>query len=526
MEKSDKQEQRKNKFFNIKTFNVPLDLGEIKENTIITTNTSSNPSEEQIFDQAFKFQSQGKILEAAKCYQYLISQGIQDSRVFSNYAILLISFENFKEAERYFRKAIELNPDFVDAYFNLGNLLKDLNRIKEAEVFTRKAIQINPNSAVYHYNLANILKELDDFDKAQDSYERAIRLNPMYADSYYSLGLTLLAKNEHDKALKYFSKCFDLLRGSQKLDFDTLERFKKISKAKIDHDIQQFDYLSSLSIENRRFSELANLYRKISLEINWPSETEIIVLNERHQKLLYDNYNLSLNKVELSKLTKPALSNSIDVDKITMSYLNHESGVTYVDDLLSTEALDLLLKFLLESTIWFGIKPNGYLGAYLREGLANPLIIQIAEELRKKFPKIFKDHLLEQLWAFKYDSRAKNKESNIRGIKIHADQAAINVNFWITKNEANLNPTNGGLIVYHLEAPKEWDFKKFNGNDMAIQKELKATNYKSTVIPYKANRAVIFNSNLFHETDTYEFKEGYENRRINVTMLFGKRINA
>ena len=43
------------------------------------------------------------------------------------------------------------------------------------------------------------------------------------------------------------------------------------------------------------------------------------------------------------------------------------------------------------------------------------------------------------------------------------------------------------------------------------------------VIPYNENRAVIFNSNLFHETDNIDFKDGYENRRINVTMLFGKR---
>ena len=53
--------------------------------------------------------------------------------------------------------------------------------------------------------------------------------------------------------------------------------------------------------------------------------------------------------------------------------------------------------------------------------------------------------------------------------------------------------------------------------------ELKKSKGNTTVIPYNENRAVIFNSNLFHETDHYEFKEGYENRRINVTMLFGTR---
>jgi len=34
---------------------------------------------------------------------------------------------------------------------------------------------------------------------------------------------------------------------------------------------------------------------------------------------------------------------------------------------------------------------------------------------------------------------------------------------------------------------------------------------------------VIFDSDLFHETDRLSFKEGYQNRRINVTLLYGER---
>jgi hypothetical protein len=46
---------------------------------------------------------------------------------------------------------------------------------------------------------------------------------------------------------------------------------------------------------------------------------------------------------------------------------------------------------------------------------------------------------------------------------------------------------------------------------------------KAVTIPHRSNRAVIFDSDLFHETDTIRFKDGYLNRRINVTMLFGQR---
>ncbi|MGH7256636.1 MAG: hypothetical protein ACREI3_12775, partial [Nitrospirales bacterium] len=46
---------------------------------------------------------------------------------------------------------------------------------------------------------------------------------------------------------------------------------------------------------------------------------------------------------------------------------------------------------------------------------------------------------------------------------------------------------------------------------------------QAVTIPYRANRAVIFNSDLFHETDRLRFREGYENRRINITLLYGQR---
>ncbi len=43
------------------------------------------------------------------------------------------------------------------------------------------------------------------------------------------------------------------------------------------------------------------------------------------------------------------------------------------------------------------------------------------------------------------------------------------------------------------------------------------------MIPYRYNRAIIFDSDLFHTTPALRFRSGYENRRINVTLLYGDR---
>ncbi|CAN0250185.1 unnamed protein product, partial [Laminaria digitata] len=44
----------------------------------------------------------------------------------------------------------------------------------------------------------------------------------------------------------------------------------------------------------------------------------------------------------------------------------------------------------------------------------------------------------------------------------------------------------------------------------------------AVTVPYRQNRVVMFDSRLLHETDTFRFREGYENRRINLTFLFSR----
>ena len=110
---------------------------------------------------------------------------------------------------------------------------------------------------------------------------------------------------------------------------------------------------------------------------------------------------------------------------------------------------------------------------------------------------------------------------------MHADDAAINVNLWVTPTDANLDPESGGLVIYKTKAPSHWDFARFNRpNGTDLHQLLGPSNFDNYTVSYKENRIVLFNSNLFHMTDRFRFKAGYKNRRINLTFLFGNRDSA
>ena len=154
-------------------------------------NNNSNYSKKHLINEAFKFHSEGKISEATKCYQHCINLGLEDQRLFYNYAVLLNGVGKLQEAESLYRKAISINPDFVQAYYNLGLLLKSLGKFQEAELSYRKAIEINPNLALVHLNLGVILKDLGKLQEAELSYRKAIEINPNLALAHSNLGLIL-----------------------------------------------------------------------------------------------------------------------------------------------------------------------------------------------------------------------------------------------------------------------------------------------------------------------------------------------
>ena len=120
-----------------------------------------------------------------------------------------------------------------------------------------------------------------------------------------------------------------------------------------------------------------------------------------------------------------------------------------------------------------------------------------------------------QAWAFKGLKASA-------AVDAHADDAAVSVNFWVTPYEANRNPDRGGLAVCRVPPPAAWKVHGYEADKGEIVTFLEHNAGDTLLVPYRENRAVLFESRLFHHSDAPEFAADYENHRINVTMLFGR----
>ncbi len=485
--------------------------------------------------------AQGRLDEAVAAYRRAVALKPDLDRGHNNLGSALKDQGKPDEAEASIRRAVALNPASDAALFNLASLLQAHAKLDDAVALYGRVLALNPNFVQAHFNLGNALKDQGKLDDAIAAYRRAVAVAPPFAEAHNSIGALLLEQGkpvEAQEALRQalalkpdFAQAHNNLGNAlveqMKLD-DAMESYRAAIAAMPDFVEAHSNLGNALVLDNRTQEGFAMCARAATMAYGNPatprSDNSVAPHKRLHDREQRDylaetspgttTIDDALRLGDGGRLAGSAINP--DRADIATQWERNRPQIVVIDDFLTATALEKLRLFCWNSTIWRHVYNDGYLGAFPETGLACPLLAQIADEMRLAYPTIFRDHPLRRLWAFKYDSKLK-------GIKLHADFAAVNVNFWITPDEANLDPAGGGLIIWDVPAPLDWDFARYN-NDVAASREFLAhAGARSTTVPYRANRAVIFDSDLFHETDRITFKDGYLNRRINLTLLYGRR---
>jgi tetratricopeptide (TPR) repeat protein len=451
----------------------------------------------------------------------------------------LLSAGKAAEALRLFDQVLETGADFI-ALHGRASALHMLGRCVEALADFDAALRLRPGDMAATANRSHVLQALGRYDEALDGYNRVLKLRPDFAPILYSRSNVLQELNRFDEALAGYGQVLaqnpsdPAARNNRG---NTFMKMRRYPEALADFDaalVQRPDFANALYNRGRALCESGDIakamedFRRAAFLFEGHAPQAIPAPKARHDAeqqawLAAEGILMPVVgpvHIAAGARVPGAAIDPLNSEEVQRAWQDSDPKLVVVDNLLTPEALSALRRFCLESTIWRKTYARGYLGAFPESGFACPLLAQIAEEFRTTFPSIFGAHPLVYLWGFKYDSRH-------HGIEVHADQAAVNVNFWITPDEANLDPDHGGLIVWDKVAPLDWDFAKFNADIPAARHFLERSCARPITIPYRANRAVIFDSDLFHETDTITFREGYENRRINCTCSMGSatRLN-
>lgn len=109
-----------------------------------------------------------------------------------------------EKAKEIYLSVIETDPEYVNAYVNLGNMYYSEGKLEMAEDFYIKALRIDPDHPEANYNFANLLEERGDFKKAVLFYIKAIHEETSFADAHFNLARVYEKIGERDNAIKHW----------------------------------------------------------------------------------------------------------------------------------------------------------------------------------------------------------------------------------------------------------------------------------------------------------------------------------
>jgi tetratricopeptide (TPR) repeat protein len=114
-------------------------------------------------------------------------------------------------SEKEFKRAIELNPNYVSSHQGYGILLALIGRLNEAMAEEKRALQIDPLSAVVNGSLAVTQYEARQYDQSIEQNRKTLELNEYYVVARLGLGLAYLQKSMHREGIAELEKSFQML---------------------------------------------------------------------------------------------------------------------------------------------------------------------------------------------------------------------------------------------------------------------------------------------------------------------------
>jgi tetratricopeptide (TPR) repeat protein len=128
----------------------------------------------------------------------------QKAELFFEQALLYRFAEEYAKAIASYDKALEIKPDYHEAWNNRGYALDNLGRLEEAIASYDKALEIKPDCHEAWNNLGYALDNLGRLEEAIASYDKALEIKPDYHEAWNNRGYALdnLGRLRGDRLLR------------------------------------------------------------------------------------------------------------------------------------------------------------------------------------------------------------------------------------------------------------------------------------------------------------------------------------
>ncbi len=116
-------------------------------------------------------------------------------------------------AADFYEKAIALDPEYVHAHFDQGNLFLYQGLFKKAINSYKRAIAISADHSGSYNNMGIAFQKLNQLEEAHNCFRHAVRIHPEYVNGYLNMGNCFDSQGHHERSISCYKKCIKIDPG-------------------------------------------------------------------------------------------------------------------------------------------------------------------------------------------------------------------------------------------------------------------------------------------------------------------------
>jgi len=147
---------------------------------------------------------------ANACYEACAALESLNAEILVKQAGVAMDATKHDKALKLFEKALQIDPNAVDALLHRANLRMLQRNLPEAEKDLRRCIELRPDHILAHLRLAAVLSTTNDQAGAKRCLEKAEKINPNSSEVQSYRGEFLFTENDFEGAKSYFEKAMEM----------------------------------------------------------------------------------------------------------------------------------------------------------------------------------------------------------------------------------------------------------------------------------------------------------------------------
>ena len=270
-----------------------------------------------------------------------------DKRVLTQLGTYYMGRQDYAVAAKTFERAVKADPSYNPPYNQLGYAYRFIGKPADAERAFKKYVELLPTDPNPHDSYAELLMEQGRFEESIKSYERALTVDPNFIASYVGIGNNQIFLGRGEAARATFGKLFKVGRNDGERrqaifwtsvsylhesawDKALAEAEKLVAISTKSGDLltvsQDYNYMGNILLEAGRADEAATKF-KVQLETNAKASVPEEVKQAAVRNNLYDVARVALAKNDLptAKAKAAEYGKQVGVKKVPFEVRQHQS---------------------------------------------------------------------------------------------------------------------------------------------------------------------------------------------------------